>query len=114
MFRSFHTASRFQLAWCVNLRGRTFNFIGGRNYDFSVMWPTTSSIMNITGTRNSSARLKALMVRSKHSCGEFGHKSDDPSSPQELETFVQYLRAEWPRRYGLASVASRSGDLVIG
>src|ERR1035438_6477521 len=26
------------------------------------MWPTTSSIMNITGTRNSSARLNALMV----------------------------------------------------
>jgi ATP-dependent DNA helicase RecG len=29
----------------------------------------------------------------------------NPSSPQELETFVTYLRNEWPRRYGLASVA---------
>ena len=29
----------------------------------------------------------------------------NPSSPQELETFVTYLRTEWPRRYGLASVA---------
>ena len=29
----------------------------------------------------------------------------NPLSPQELETFVTYLRTEWPRRYGLASVA---------
>jgi ATP-dependent DNA helicase RecG len=29
----------------------------------------------------------------------------NPNLQQELETFVQYLRAEWPRRYGLASVA---------
>ena len=29
----------------------------------------------------------------------------NPSSPQELETFVTYLRTEWPRRYGLAGVA---------
>jgi ATP-dependent DNA helicase RecG len=28
-----------------------------------------------------------------------------PSSRQEWEMFVNYLRAEWPRRYGLASVA---------
>jgi len=28
-----------------------------------------------------------------------------PPSPEELETFVTYLRTEWPRRYGLASVA---------
>jgi len=42
---------------------------------FSVICPTTSSIMNITGTRNSSARLKARMVRSKQSWGEFGNKA---------------------------------------
>ena len=29
----------------------------------------------------------------------------NPSSPQEFEAFVTYLRTEWPRRYGLASVA---------
>jgi ATP-dependent DNA helicase RecG len=29
----------------------------------------------------------------------------NPSSPAELESFVSYLRTEWPRRYGLASVA---------
>ncbi len=29
----------------------------------------------------------------------------NPPSPEELETFVTYLRTEWPRRYGLASVA---------
>jgi ATP-dependent DNA helicase RecG len=28
-----------------------------------------------------------------------------PPSPGELEEFVTYLRGEWPRRYGLASVA---------
>jgi len=28
-----------------------------------------------------------------------------PPSPEELETFVTYLRTEWPRRYGLAGVA---------
>ena len=28
-----------------------------------------------------------------------------PSSPQEFDDFVSYLRSEWPRRYGLASVA---------
>lgn len=30
---------------------------------------------------------------------------EQPPSPQEWELFVSYLRAEWPRRYGLASVA---------
>jgi ATP-dependent DNA helicase RecG len=30
---------------------------------------------------------------------------EQPSSRQELEVFVNYLRAEWPRRYSLASVA---------
>jgi ATP-dependent DNA helicase RecG len=29
----------------------------------------------------------------------------NPASPEELQAFVTYLRAEWPRRYGLASVA---------
>jgi len=29
----------------------------------------------------------------------------NPPSPQEFETFVTYLRSEWPRRYGLAGVA---------
>jgi len=29
----------------------------------------------------------------------------NPPSPEELTRFVTYLRAEWPRRYGLASVA---------
>jgi ATP-dependent DNA helicase RecG len=29
----------------------------------------------------------------------------NPSSAEELEAFVTYLRTEWPRRYGLASVA---------
>jgi ATP-dependent DNA helicase RecG len=29
----------------------------------------------------------------------------NPSPPGELEEFVTYLRGEWPRRYGLASVA---------
>jgi ATP-dependent DNA helicase RecG len=29
----------------------------------------------------------------------------NPGSPEELDTFVKYLRTEWPRRYGLASVA---------
>jgi len=28
-----------------------------------------------------------------------------PPSPEELQAFVTYLRTEWPRRYGLASVA---------
>jgi ATP-dependent DNA helicase RecG len=28
-----------------------------------------------------------------------------PAAPEELETFTAYLRSEWPRRYGLASVA---------
>jgi ATP-dependent DNA helicase RecG len=30
---------------------------------------------------------------------------EQPSSRQEWEVFVSYLRAEWPRRYSLASVA---------
>jgi len=30
---------------------------------------------------------------------------EQPSSRQEWEAFVSYLRAEWPRRYSLASVA---------
>jgi len=30
---------------------------------------------------------------------------EQPSSPQEREQFVSYLRTEWPRRYRLASVA---------
>jgi ATP-dependent DNA helicase RecG len=29
----------------------------------------------------------------------------NPSSPEELQAFVIYLRTEWPRRYGLASVS---------
>jgi len=29
----------------------------------------------------------------------------NPPSPQEFDDFVNYLRSEWPRRYGLASVA---------
>jgi ATP-dependent DNA helicase RecG len=29
----------------------------------------------------------------------------NPTSPEELQAFVTYLRSEWPRRYGLASVA---------
>jgi ATP-dependent DNA helicase RecG len=29
----------------------------------------------------------------------------NPTSKEELEAFVTYLRTEWPRRYGLASVA---------
>jgi ATP-dependent DNA helicase RecG len=29
----------------------------------------------------------------------------NPGSQEELESFVTYLRTEWPRRYGLASVA---------
>ena len=29
----------------------------------------------------------------------------NPPSPEEMEAFVTYLRTEWPRRYGLASVA---------
>jgi ATP-dependent DNA helicase RecG len=29
----------------------------------------------------------------------------NPGSPEELQAFVTYLRTEWPRRYGLASVA---------
>ena len=28
-----------------------------------------------------------------------------PPSPQEFDAFIAYLRSEWPRRYGLASVA---------
>jgi ATP-dependent DNA helicase RecG len=28
-----------------------------------------------------------------------------PAAPEELEVFISYLRTEWPRRYGLASVA---------
>jgi len=28
-----------------------------------------------------------------------------PPSPEEFEAYVKYLRSEWPRRYGLASVA---------
>ena len=30
---------------------------------------------------------------------------EQPPSRQEWDEFVSYLRAEWPRRYGLASVA---------
>ena len=29
----------------------------------------------------------------------------NPTSPEELQAFVTYLRTDWPRRYGLASVA---------
>ena len=42
---------------------------------FSVMCPTHSSIMNMTGVRYSSERLKARIVRSKHSCGELGQSA---------------------------------------
>ena len=42
---------------------------------FSVIWPTHSSSIIMTGTRNSSARLKPVTVRSKHSCGEFGQRA---------------------------------------
>ena len=30
---------------------------------------------------------------------------EQPESREELVAFVNYLRAEWPRRYGLATVA---------
>ena len=34
-----------------------------------------NAIISMTGTRNCSAKLKALMVRSKHSCGELGQRA---------------------------------------
>lgn len=43
-----------------------------------------------------------ILEWAKREAAEFVAK---PSSPQELETFVTYLRTEWPRRYGLVGVA---------
>jgi len=56
----------------VNRRGVTSILSAAGMTTRSIMWPTHSSIMNMTGTRYCSERLKASMVRSKHSWGELG------------------------------------------
>ena len=47
-------------------------------------------------------RDQEILEWAKREAAEF---ISNPGSPQELESFVTYLRTEWPRRYGLASVA---------
>ena len=56
----------------VKRRGVTSIWLASGITTFSVMWPTHSSSIIITGTRNSSDRLKPVIVRSKHSWGELG------------------------------------------
>jgi ATP-dependent DNA helicase RecG len=47
-------------------------------------------------------RDQEILEWAKHEAADFvAH----PPSREEFETFVAYLRSEWPRRYGLASVA---------
>ena len=47
-------------------------------------------------------RDQEILEWAKREAAEF---ISNPGSPEELESFVTYLRTEWPRRYGLASVA---------
>ena len=47
-------------------------------------------------------RDQEILEWAKREAAEF---ISNPGSPEELEAFVTYLRTEWPRRYGLASVA---------
>ena len=47
-------------------------------------------------------RDQEILEWAKREAAEF---VENPPSRQELEAFVAYLRTEWPRRYGLASVA---------
>ena len=47
-------------------------------------------------------RDQEILEWAKREAAEF---VSNPPSAEELETFVTYLRSEWPRRYGLASVA---------
>jgi ATP-dependent DNA helicase RecG len=47
-------------------------------------------------------RDQEILEWAKREASEF---VEHPPSHQELEAFANYLRAEWPRRYRLASVA---------
>ena len=47
-------------------------------------------------------RDQEILEWAKREAAEF---VSNPGSPEELAAFVTYLRTEWPRRYGLASVA---------
>jgi ATP-dependent DNA helicase RecG len=47
-------------------------------------------------------RDQEILEWAKREAAEFIER---PASPQELETYVAFLRKEWPRRYGLAGVA---------
>jgi ATP-dependent DNA helicase RecG len=47
-------------------------------------------------------RDQEILEWAKHEAAEY---VANPPSREEFETFVAYLRSEWPRRYGLASVA---------
>jgi ATP-dependent DNA helicase RecG len=47
-------------------------------------------------------RDQKILEWAKREAAEF---VEHPATREELETYVSYLRAEWPRRYGLAAVA---------
>ena len=47
-------------------------------------------------------RDREILEWAKREAAEFIER---PQSPQEFEAFTSYLRAAWPRRYGLAGVA---------
>jgi ATP-dependent DNA helicase RecG len=47
-------------------------------------------------------RDQKILEWAKREAAEF---VEHPAAPEELEAYISYLRAEWPRRYGLAAVA---------
>src|ERR1039458_7911924 len=61
---------------------------------FSVMWPTHSSSIIMTGTRNSSARLKPVTVRSKHSCGRSEEHTSELQSLRHLVCRLLLVKRE--------------------
>ena len=70
------------------------------------MWPTTSSIMRNTGTRQVSVRLKARIIRSKHSWGELGDRAMTSKSPWEphLICIMSAWAGRWEARGGAAAL----------